>query len=151
MTTPREPGAGGPDYRLNHGRKMSRRRSDAAKRKQRQPFLPDFHGLERRMMPATFLVNTTADSGPGSLRQAILDSMELPAATRSISASAQAPRPSFCSRPCRAFLSRSRSTARVSPDTLVLRSSISTVRTQAAVPPDWISMPARTAARSLHS
>ncbi|MCA1684424.1 MAG: hypothetical protein LC745_00255, partial [Planctomycetia bacterium] len=34
--------------------------------------LLSFHGLERRMMPATFVVTTTADSGPGSLRAAIL-------------------------------------------------------------------------------
>ena len=55
-------------------RKMSRRRLEAARKKKRQQFMPDVHGLERRMMPATFLVNTTADSGAGSLRQAILDS-----------------------------------------------------------------------------
>ena len=30
------------------------------------------------MMPATFLVNTTADNGPGSLRQAIIDSNDTP-------------------------------------------------------------------------
>ena len=57
---------------------MSRRRDDAVKRKNRKPFQPEFHGLERRMMPATFLVNTTADSGAGSLRQAILDSNATP-------------------------------------------------------------------------
>ena len=78
MSTPHEPGAGGPYCHNRHGRKMSRRRSDAAKRKKRQPFQPDFHGLEKRMMPATFLVNTTADSGAGSLRQAILDSNATP-------------------------------------------------------------------------
>ena len=30
------------------------------------------------MMPATFLVNNTADNGPGSLRQAITDSNDTP-------------------------------------------------------------------------
>ena len=57
---------------------MSRRRSDALKRKYRKPFQPEFHGLEKRMMPATFLVSTAADSGPGSLRQAIADSNATP-------------------------------------------------------------------------
>ncbi len=78
MSTPHKPGLGGPTYRPVHGRKMSRRRSDAVKRKNRKPFQPEFHGLEKRMMPATFLVNTVADSGAGSLRQAITDSNATP-------------------------------------------------------------------------
>ncbi len=74
MSTRYGTGAGGPSYRPGHGRRMSRRRSDAAK-KARQRFLPDFHGLEKRMMPATFVVNTTADTlSVESLRQAIIDS-----------------------------------------------------------------------------
>ncbi len=47
-------------------------------------FQPGFHDLERRMLPATFLVNTTADSGAGSLRQAILDSNGNTAGTNTI-------------------------------------------------------------------
>jgi hypothetical protein len=35
--------------------------------------LPAFESLEERCVPALFTVTTTADSGPGSLRQAILD------------------------------------------------------------------------------
>ncbi len=53
-------------------------RLEALRRRKRQPFLPDFHDLERRMMPLTFTVNTTADSGAGSLRQAITDSNATP-------------------------------------------------------------------------
>ncbi|MGO9924331.1 MAG: FG-GAP-like repeat-containing protein, partial [Isosphaeraceae bacterium] len=37
-------------------------------------FRPRFEVVEDRTLLSTFLVNTTADSGPGSLRQAILDS-----------------------------------------------------------------------------
>ena len=74
MSTPREPGASASWYDHSHGRKMSRRRNDAMKRKQRRAFKPWFHGLERRLMPTTFVVITTSDSGPGSLRQEILAS-----------------------------------------------------------------------------
>ena len=59
-------------------RSIKSRRKRAAKRKKRLPFLPDFHDLEKRMMPATFMVLNTADSGAGSLRQAILDSNASP-------------------------------------------------------------------------
>jgi hypothetical protein len=38
------------------------------------PFRPRLEVLEGRLAPATFSVSTAADSGPGSLRQAILDS-----------------------------------------------------------------------------
>jgi hypothetical protein len=37
------------------------------------PCLPQVESLESRQSPTTFTVTTTADSGPGSLRQAILD------------------------------------------------------------------------------
>ncbi len=74
MSTPREPDGGEFNFFAGRSRKMSRRRLETARKKKRQTFLPDFHGLERRMMPATYLVNTTADSGAGSLRQAILSS-----------------------------------------------------------------------------
>ena len=53
-------------------RKLSRRRQSA--KKKRYAFQPDFHDLERRMMPTTFVVANTSDQGLGSLRQAILDS-----------------------------------------------------------------------------
>ena len=59
-------------------RKMSRRRLAMQKKKKRRPFQPDFHGLERRMMPSTFTVTDTSDSDAGSLRQAILNSNATP-------------------------------------------------------------------------
>ncbi len=74
MSTPREPDGGEFRFFAGRSRKMSRRRSDAAQKKKRQAFLPDFHGLERRMMPSLFTVTNTGDSGAGSLRQAILNS-----------------------------------------------------------------------------
>ena len=74
MSTPYGPGSGGPGYGPRRGRKMSRRGYDAAKKKAQQRFLPDFHGLEKRMMPSLFTVTNTADTGAGSLRQAISDS-----------------------------------------------------------------------------
>lgn len=42
------------------------------------PPRPGIEPLEARIAPASFLVTTTADSGPGSLRQAILDANDLP-------------------------------------------------------------------------
>ncbi len=59
-------------------RKMSRRRLAMQMKKKRQQFQPDFHGLERRMMPSTFTVTDTSDSDAGSLRQAILNSNSTP-------------------------------------------------------------------------
>ena len=76
MEAPDELGTGVP-YHLEPNRKMSRRRR-AATRKKPRPFGPEFHDLERRMMPTGFLVSTVADSGAGSLRQAILDSNATP-------------------------------------------------------------------------
>ena len=78
MSTPYEPGASAFYDDNLRGRKMSRRQRDAAKRKKRRSFQPFFHTLEKRMMPATFLVSTAADSGPGSLRQAIVNSNAAP-------------------------------------------------------------------------
>ncbi len=69
MSTPDESGASG-RYHQHHGRKMSRRKA-AAKRKKPAQFLPDFQGLERRMMPTTYTVMNANDSGAGSLRDAI--------------------------------------------------------------------------------
>ena len=73
-----------PDARRNDKRqaaksgKLSRHRYEFLKRKKRQPFQPDFHGLERRLMPSTFTVADTSDADAGSLRQAILDSNAAP-------------------------------------------------------------------------
>src|SRR5437763_967400 len=39
----------------------------------RKPYRPELERLEPRLAPATFTVLNTADSGAGSLRQAILD------------------------------------------------------------------------------
>ena len=78
MPTPHEPGASAPHHDNRHRRKVSLRRSEAATRKKRKPFQPALLGLEKRMLPATFLVSTAADSGAGSLRQAILNSNSTP-------------------------------------------------------------------------
>src|SRR5262249_40513612 len=40
---------------------------------QRRCFVPRLLGLQDRSLPSTFLVSNLADSGPGSLRQAVLD------------------------------------------------------------------------------
>ncbi len=76
MLTPHEAGGGGHEHEQNkRGRKTtSRLLSEVWKRKKRQPFKPNFVALEQRRLMATFLVNTNADSGVESLRQAILDS-----------------------------------------------------------------------------
>src|SRR5262249_9109271 len=49
-------------------RSASRRKTPA-----RPGFRPRLEALEDRTVPTTFTVTATADSGPGSLRQAILD------------------------------------------------------------------------------
>ncbi len=56
----------------------SSRRLRAVRRKKSRPFQPDFHDLERRMLPTTFMVMNPADSGVGSLRQAIVGSNAAP-------------------------------------------------------------------------
>jgi hypothetical protein len=66
-------------------RRRHRRRVDAL----RSPVLarrirPRFEWLEDRTVLSTFLVNTTADGGPGSLRQAILDSNAAKGGTNTI-------------------------------------------------------------------
>ena len=78
MSTADESGAGGYSHKYHIRRKMSRRRLAMRKQKKSQPFQPDFHGLEKRMMPTTFMVMNTSDSGAGSLRQAILNSNATP-------------------------------------------------------------------------
>src|SRR5438874_10567770 len=46
----------------------------------RRAFRPWLESLEGRHLPSTFLVTTTADAGPGSLRQAITDANANPGA-----------------------------------------------------------------------
>ncbi|MFO0950111.1 MAG: FG-GAP-like repeat-containing protein [Isosphaeraceae bacterium] len=70
--------------RLSHPPKASNRPGRRSRRPAPGPrrfyFRPSlgFGRLEDRTLLATFLVNTTADSGPGSLRQAILDANAAP-------------------------------------------------------------------------
>src|SRR5262249_40823945 len=52
-----------PSYCRNLGRRADRRR----------PFVPRLLVLEDRTLPSTFMVSNLADSGAGSLRQAVLD------------------------------------------------------------------------------
>ena len=76
MPTRRDPRSTG----QNEPRKSGAMKSQhvAARRKKPRSFQPDFHDLELRLMPATFLVNTTADAAAGSLRQAIINSNATP-------------------------------------------------------------------------
>ncbi len=78
MSTAQEPGAGGYSHKNHLRRKMSRRRLELLRKKKHQAFQPDFHGLEKRMMPSTFTVTDTSDSDANSLRQAILNSNATP-------------------------------------------------------------------------
>src|SRR5262245_38996289 len=50
-----------------------RDRARRLKRHRRLDFTPRLEALEGRTVPSTFLVENLADSGPGSLRQAVLD------------------------------------------------------------------------------
>src|SRR5271166_808204 len=50
---------------------MNRRR--LVRRARRGLFPLQFEAIERRLLLTTFVVTSTADSGPGTLRQAILD------------------------------------------------------------------------------
>ena len=52
----------------------TRRHHVAARIARAFPFRPGFDFMEDRTLLSTFLVNNTGDSGPGSLRQAIVDS-----------------------------------------------------------------------------
>ena len=73
----------GSDMRGTSGRRRPRRRQ------QQTLFPPRWESLEDRRLLATFMVTSTADSGAGSLRQAILTPMPRPrppgARTRSTS------------------------------------------------------------------
>ncbi|HZY87457.1 MAG TPA: NosD domain-containing protein, partial [Gemmataceae bacterium] len=64
-------------------RALSRRRP-AARRAARPTFRPRLEGLEDRLAPAVLTVTNANDSGPGSLRQAILDSNATPGVTNTI-------------------------------------------------------------------
>ncbi len=72
MTTLHEQGGNRPLFD-RYRRRMFRRR-EATGRKNRWRFHPGYQDLERRMLLATYIVANTADSGLGSLRQAIIDS-----------------------------------------------------------------------------
>ena len=54
-----------------------RDRGRRPKRHRRLDFTPRLEALEDRTVPSTFLVENLADSGPGSLRQAVLDANAL--------------------------------------------------------------------------
>src|SRR5262245_44833028 len=58
--------------RCNRGRHPNRH--------QQRCFVPRLEGLECRTLPSTFTVLDLADSGPGSLRQAVLDANANPGA-----------------------------------------------------------------------
>src|SRR4051812_18006960 len=64
---------------MQNGNAMSRRDRGRARRR---PFHALLERLEDRRLLATFSVFHTADSGPGSLRQAIIDANTLPGADR---------------------------------------------------------------------
>src|SRR5262249_37503168 len=51
---------------------------------QRRSFVPRLLILEDRTLPSTFLVSNLADSGGGSLRQAVLDANAIPGANQII-------------------------------------------------------------------
>jgi hypothetical protein len=67
----------------------TRRRRAAAGIVRAFPFRPRFEFMEDRTLLSTFLVTTTADSGSGSLRQAIVDSNAATGATNTITFSIQ--------------------------------------------------------------
>src|SRR5262245_28265072 len=54
-----------------------RDRGRRLKRHRRLDYTPRLEALEDRTVPSTFLVENVADSGPGSLRQAVLDANAL--------------------------------------------------------------------------
>src|SRR5712692_4420456 len=68
----RRPKAGSPPSRRDRGRRP--------KRHLRPRFVPRLEALECRTLPSNFTVLNLADSGSGSLRQAILDANANPAA-----------------------------------------------------------------------
>src|SRR5262249_48216159 len=59
-----------------------RDRERRPKQHRRLAFTPRLEVLEDRTVPSTFLVESLADSGPGSLRQAVQDANEQPGADR---------------------------------------------------------------------
>src|SRR5262249_11682806 len=59
-----------------------RDRGRCLKRHRRLGFTPRLEALEDRTVPSTFLVENLADSGPGSLRQAVLDANPQPRTDR---------------------------------------------------------------------
>ena len=72
---------------LKHSRLSSlptRRHRGASRIARAFPFLPGFDFMEDRTLLSTFVVNNTGDSGPGSFRQAIIDSNNAVGATNTI-------------------------------------------------------------------
>src|SRR5581483_11449800 len=59
-------------------RKQNERRRSSRIPRRRPQSRPTLEALEDRLAPATFIVTVTSDSGPGSLRQAILDANNTP-------------------------------------------------------------------------
>ena len=74
MSTAQGSGAGGYGQGNGKRRKMSRRRFELLKRNKAKPFQPEFHGLEKRLMPTVYTVTNTSSSGAGSLAAAITGS-----------------------------------------------------------------------------
>src|SRR5262245_18326504 len=62
--------------------RSGRDRERRPKRPRRLGFTPRLEALEDRTVPSTFLVENLADSGPGSLRQAVQDANDQPGADR---------------------------------------------------------------------
>src|SRR5215472_19135987 len=62
-------------------------RQPAHRPARRRSFVPRLLVLEDRTLPSTFLVSTLADSGDGSLRQAVLDANANPGANQIVFAS----------------------------------------------------------------
>ena len=63
---------------FSHRSRKTSRRKLAARRTKRRPFQPDFHDLEKRMMPTTFVVLNTADWVRGRSGRRFLNSNATP-------------------------------------------------------------------------
>ena len=81
MTSPLA-NAGFPDHQLDRPRRRPARLAEHIATSFQ--FIPRLEFMEDRTLLSTFLVNTTVDSGPGSLRQAILNSNAAASGTSTI-------------------------------------------------------------------
>ena len=88
---------------LSPRRRRLGRRSPSVLAGARSRHRPRFDVMEDRTLLSALLVNTTADSGPGSLRQAILDSNSAAGSSNTITSTSRAKafRRSRRSRRCR--------------------------------------------------